>query len=191
MDMPLIESMLLSKDEEIRKLAFNYIKINYDIDFKNPIVEEDLAKIEKKMKELASKNFKIERREVSKEEALEIFKDNEYKIELINEIKGNITVFTQGDFTDLCKGPHLLYTDAIKHFKLLNIAGSDFIFNPDLIPSNIALPKLKPISFLSATNPNIIAIVSGSSVVKKSLIPLNTSFQFTSLIKVLIVLKSP
>lgn len=96
----------------------------YDIDFKNPIVEEDLAKIEKKMKELASKNFKIERREVSKEEALEIFKDNEYKIELINEIEGNITVFTQGDFTDLCKGPHLLYTDAIKHFKLLNIAGA-------------------------------------------------------------------
>ncbi|MGM9873499.1 MAG: threonine--tRNA ligase [Bacilli bacterium] len=96
----------------------------YDIDFSSPIVEEDLAKIEKKMKELADKNFKIERKEVSKKEALELFKDNEYKVELINEIEGSITIFMQGDFVDLCKGPHLLYTDAIKHFKLLNIAGA-------------------------------------------------------------------
>lgn len=103
----------------------------YDIDFKNPIVEEDLSKIEKKMKELAANNYKIERREVTKEEALEIFKDNEYKIELINEIEGPITIFSQGDFIDLCKGPHLLYTDAIKHFKLLNIAGAYWRGNSD------------------------------------------------------------
>ena len=96
----------------------------YDIDFKEPIVEADLAKIEKKMHELASKDFKIVRRSLSKDEALKIFKSNHYKVELIEGINEDITVFTQGDFTDLCRGPHLLSTGQIKHFKLLNIAGA-------------------------------------------------------------------
>ena len=97
----------------------------YDIDFGNKVlVEDDLAAIEKRMRELASKDFKIVRKEVNKEEALELFKDNPYKLELIKEINEDITVFTQGDFVDLCRGPHIMSTALIKHFKLLSIAGA-------------------------------------------------------------------
>lgn len=96
----------------------------YDIDFKEPIVEADLAKIEKKMHELASKDERIVREELPKEKALEVFKNNPYKVELIKDIDEDITTFTQGKFTDLCRGPHLLSTGQIKHFKLLNLAGA-------------------------------------------------------------------
>ncbi len=96
----------------------------YDIDFKEPISDADLINIEKKMLEIAKTNEKIIREEVNKEQALEIFKDNPYKIELINEIEGMITIFRQGDFIDLCAGPHLLSTELIRHFKLLSIAGA-------------------------------------------------------------------
>ena len=96
----------------------------YDIDFKEPIVEEDLAKIEKKMHELASKDEKIVRQVLSKKEALEVFKNNPYKIELIEGINEDITTFTQGKFVDLCRGPHIMSTGQIKHFKLLSLAGA-------------------------------------------------------------------
>ena len=96
----------------------------YDIDFKEPIVEADLAKIEKKMHELSSRDERIVREQLTKEEALERFKNNPYKIELIKEINEDITTFTQGKFTDLCRGPHLLTTGQIKYFKLLNLAGA-------------------------------------------------------------------
>ena len=97
----------------------------YDIDFQDKVlVEEDLAAIEKKMRELAGKDLRIERKQVSKEEALEIFKDNPYKLELIKEINEDITVFSQGNFVDLCRGPHIMSTGLIKHFKLLSIAGA-------------------------------------------------------------------
>ena len=96
----------------------------YDIDFKEPIVEADLAAIEKKMHELASKDERIVREELPKEKALEVFKNNPYKVELIKDINEDITTFTQGKFTDLCRGPHLLSTGQIKHFKLLNLAGA-------------------------------------------------------------------
>ena len=96
----------------------------YDIDFKEPITEADLPKIEKKMHELASKDEKIIREVLSKEEALKRFKDNPYKIELIKDINEDITIFTQGKFTDLCRGPHIMSTGQIKHFKLLNLAGA-------------------------------------------------------------------
>ena len=96
----------------------------YDIDFKEPIVEADLPKIEKKMHELASKDEKIVRQQLTKEEALKVFKDNKYKLELIEGINEDITVFTQGKFTDLCRGPHIMSTGQIKHFKLLNLAGA-------------------------------------------------------------------
>ncbi len=96
----------------------------YDIDFKEPIVEEDLAKIEKKMHELASKDERIVRQVLSKKEALEVFKNNPYKIELIEGINEDITTFTQGKFVDLCRGPHILSTGQIKHFKLLSLAGA-------------------------------------------------------------------
>ena len=97
----------------------------YDIDFQDKVlVEDDLAAIEKKMKEIASKDLRIERKLVSKDEALEIFKDNPYKLELINEINEDITVFSQGGFVDLCRGPHIMSTGLIKYFKLLPIAGA-------------------------------------------------------------------
>lgn len=104
----------------------------YDIDFKDtPISEGDLAKIEKKMKEIASKDHKIVREELTKEEALEVFKNNPYKLELINEINESITVFRQGNFVDLCRGPHLASTREIKHFKLLSLAGAYWRGNSD------------------------------------------------------------
>ena len=97
----------------------------YDIDFGSYVLkEDDLAKIEAKMKELSKENEHIVRKEVSKEEALEMFKDNPYKIELINELEGTISTYTQGDFTDLCMGPHVPSTGFIKHFKLDTIAGA-------------------------------------------------------------------
>ena len=96
----------------------------YDIDFKEPITEADLAKIEKKMHELSNKDERIVREVLSKEEALKRFEKNPYKVELIKDIDEDITIFTQGKFTDLCRGPHLLATGQIKHFKLLNLAGA-------------------------------------------------------------------
>ena len=97
----------------------------YDVDFLDQtITEADLAKIEKKMKELASKDSKIIREQLTKEQALEVFKDNHYKLELIEGINEDITIFKQGDFVDLCRGPHILSTGQIKHFKLLSLAGA-------------------------------------------------------------------
>ena len=96
----------------------------YDVDFPSPITEEDLPKIEKEMHRLAAKNEPFVREEVSKEKALELFKDNPYKIELINGIEGVITIYRQGDFFDLCAGPHIERTGKIQNFKLLSIAGA-------------------------------------------------------------------
>ena len=96
----------------------------YDIDFEEQIGEEDLRKIEKKMHELSSKDERIVREVLSKEQALERFKANPYKVELIKDIDEDITIFSQGKFTDLCRGPHLLSTGQIKYFKLLNLAGA-------------------------------------------------------------------
>ena len=118
----------------------------YDIDFKEPITDADFSKIEKKMHELASKDERIVRREVTKEEALEIFKDNPYKLELIEGINENITIFTQGNFTDLCRGPHLLSTAQIKYFKLLSLAGAYWRGNSD----NKQLTRIYGTSWYSA-----------------------------------------
>jgi len=97
----------------------------YDIDFGDDVIsDEDFAKIEKKMHELASKDEKIIRNVLSKKDALEFFKNNKYKVELIEGIDEDITTFTQGSFTDLCRGPHILSTGQIKHFKLLSLAGA-------------------------------------------------------------------
>ena len=80
----------------------------YDIDFgEDVITENDLPIIEKKMRELAGKDLRIVREELSKEDALKLFKNNPYKIELIKEIKEDITIFKQGDFVDLCRGPQI------------------------------------------------------------------------------------
>ena len=102
----------------------------YDIDFGDDVItENDLPIIEKKMKELASKDLRIVREELTKEQALEVFKNNPYKIELIEGITEDITTFKQGDFVDLCRGPHIMSTGLIKHFKLLSLAGAYFLAN--------------------------------------------------------------
>ena len=101
----------------------------YDVDPGDDkvITDSDLQAIEDRMKELASKNLVYSRREVSKKEALDIFteKGDEYKVELINELEdGTITLYSQGNFTDLCKGPHLPSTEPLKAIKLLSVAGA-------------------------------------------------------------------
>jgi len=100
----------------------------YDVDpGENIITEADLITIENKMKELASKNLTYTRRDISKKEALDFFsrKGDEYKTELISELEdGTITLYTQGNFTDLCRGPHLPTTEPLKAIKLLSVAGA-------------------------------------------------------------------
>ena len=91
------------------------------------ITENELPVIENRMKELAAKNLIFTRRDVSKKEALEIFskKGDQYKVELIGELEdGTISLYTQGNFTDLCRGPHLPSTESIKAIKLLYVAGA-------------------------------------------------------------------
>ena len=100
----------------------------YDIDFGSyEISEKDLNKIEKKILELAREKNEFIRKEVSKKEAEDYFKDKQdpYKLELIQELEdGSITFYSQGNFTDLCRGPHIPHTGFIKAVKLLNIAGA-------------------------------------------------------------------
>ena len=100
----------------------------YDIDLGDEVIkEEDLPKIEKEMKKCAKDGKKIIRYEISKEEALEQFKDDPYKIDLISRMDENDTViscYTQGDFTDLCRGPHVDNVKLLKYFKLLKVSGA-------------------------------------------------------------------
>ena len=100
----------------------------YDIDpGENTITSADFAKIEKKMAELAAKNEPVVRKDISKADALKKFGDEgqTYKCELISELEdGHITTYTQGNFTDLCRGPHLPGTGAIKAVKILSLAGA-------------------------------------------------------------------
>src|SRR6056297_3807426 len=100
----------------------------YDIDFgDDQITQEDLEKIEKKFIEMARKKSEFERREVSKNEALSFYKErgNEYKVDLIEGLEdGTITFYEQGDFTDLCRGPHIPSTGDVKAPKLLSVAGA-------------------------------------------------------------------
>ena len=100
----------------------------YDIDLGDvSLTEEDLPKIEKEMKKLVKDGKRIVRQELSKEEALEKFKDDPYKIDLISRMDEESTViscYTQGDFTDLCRGPHVETVKELKNFKLLKVSGA-------------------------------------------------------------------
>lgn len=100
----------------------------YDIDFMDhEFSEADLPKVEKKMIELARQKNEYVRKNIPKEEAIVYFKekDDEYKLELIDDLEdGNITFYTQGEFTDLCRGPHIPHTGYIKAVKLLSVAGA-------------------------------------------------------------------
>ena len=100
----------------------------YDIDLRDEVIkEEDLEKIEKEMKKISKDGKRIVRHELSKSEALEMFKDDPYKIDLINRMDEEDTViscYTQGDFTDLCRGPHVDTVKELKYFKLLKVSGA-------------------------------------------------------------------
>lgn len=100
----------------------------YDIDLGDMVLkEEDLPKIEKEMKKISKDGKRIVRREISKSDALEMFKDDPYKIDLISRMDENETViscYSQGDFTDLCRGPHIDTVKKIKFFKLLKVSGA-------------------------------------------------------------------
>ena len=98
----------------------------YDFDLPRPLTPDDLAEIESRMRKLRKANQRFERNEVSREEALEIFADNPYKVEIINELPEDATISTyrQGNFLDLCKGPHVETTKKIGPFKLQSVAGA-------------------------------------------------------------------
>ena len=98
----------------------------YDIDLGDQTIsDDDLPKIEKEMKKICKDGKRIVRHEVSKEEALEEFKNDEYKLDLINGLEdGTITTYSQGDFTDLCRGPHVETVKLCKNFKLIKHSGA-------------------------------------------------------------------
>ena len=102
----------------------------YDVDLGDiSLTEEDLANIEKEMKKISKSDKLIKRIELSKEEALEMFKDNPYKIDLISRMDENevvISAYKQDDFVDLCRGPHMPSTKSMKYFKLLKVSGAYF-----------------------------------------------------------------
>jgi len=100
----------------------------YDFDLDTAFTDEDLIKIDKKMHELSNNNFPCIRCEVTRKEAYELFKkmDEDYKLEILEDIEDDelLTSYSQGDFIDLCRGPHVPSTGKIKHFKLLSISGA-------------------------------------------------------------------
>ena len=99
----------------------------YDMDLGDKVLtEDDLGKIEKEMKKISKDGKRIVRHEISKAEALEMFKDDPYKVDLIENMGGDevISCYTQGDFTDLCRGPHVDTVKELKYFKLLKFSGA-------------------------------------------------------------------
>lgn len=107
---------------------------------------EDLPKIEERMHEIAKRNIPLEHKEVPKKEARQLYKDNKYKLELIDGIPGDVAgIATQGDFYDLCKGGHVETTGDIKHFKLTGISGSYWRADK----KNDALQRISGTAYLS------------------------------------------
>jgi len=100
----------------------------YDVDLGDQVIkEEDLPTIEREMKKISKDGKRITRYEISKDEALEIFKDDPYKIDLISRMDENenvISCYAQGDFTDLCRGPHVESVKMLRNFKLLKVSGA-------------------------------------------------------------------
>ncbi|HOV21531.1 MAG TPA: threonine--tRNA ligase [bacterium] len=97
----------------------------YDFYREKPFTPKDIEEIEKEMKKIIKENYKIERIEMNKQQAKEFLKDEPFKSELLEEIQDNIfSFYKQGEFIDLCRGPHLEYTGEVKFFKLLSIASS-------------------------------------------------------------------
>jgi threonyl-tRNA synthetase len=97
----------------------------YDFDLPRPLTMDDLPAIEAKMKEIVAAGLKFERKEVSAKEALKLFAGQPYKIELINDLGADkVSLYTQGKFTDLCRGPHVKSSKDVKAFKLTSVAGA-------------------------------------------------------------------
>ncbi|MEM4598819.1 MAG: threonine--tRNA ligase [Candidatus Diapherotrites archaeon] len=96
----------------------------YDFDVKRPFTEDDLKKIEAKMKDIIEKDHKFKKEDITKADAKKLFKDEPYKLELIEGIEGTLSIYRHGKFVDLCKGPHVESTSEIKAFKLLRVAGA-------------------------------------------------------------------
>ena len=122
----------------------------YDVDFgEHKVTEDDLAKLEKKMQELAKLNSTFVRKEISKADAINYFteKNDPYKLDLLQNLSdGSITLYTQGNFTDLCRGPHIPTTGTIKAIKLMSIAGAYWKGNE----KNKQLTRIYGISFPAA-----------------------------------------
>jgi threonyl-tRNA synthetase len=97
----------------------------YDIEVNGRITEEDLPRIEERMREIVARDLPIEREEVSKAEVERLYADNPYKLEIIGDLEdGDISIYRQGDFFDLCRGPHVPSTGRLGVFKLQNVAGA-------------------------------------------------------------------
>ncbi len=116
----------------------------YDFDKPEPFTPDDFKKIEEKMKEIIKRNLKIERLDVDRKKAVELSKEETYRIELLDEMEeGDISMYQQGDFIDLCRGPHVISTGKIKSFKLTKIAGAYWRGNQ----KNKQLQRIYGISF--------------------------------------------
>ncbi|TAL58249.1 MAG: threonine--tRNA ligase [Nanoarchaeota archaeon] len=96
----------------------------YDMDSPKPFTPDDLPKIEAEMSKIVQENLQIKRHELSKSQAKELFKNNQYKLELIDEADDPVSVYEQGEFKDLCRGPHVISTGKLKAFKLTKISGA-------------------------------------------------------------------
>ena len=108
----------------------------YDIDMA-PVSEEDFPHIEAEMQKIVKDKLPFDRQEVSKAEALEFYKNEPYKLEMIPDLAdGTISVYEQGEFTDLCRGPHLPHTGFIKAFKLMKVSGAYWRADHSQAPSS-------------------------------------------------------
>ena len=98
----------------------------YDFDVSEPFSAEDLSRIEKEMKRVVRQNHRFEREEVSRDEARDRLRDEPYKLEILDELEDDesLTFYRDGDFLDLCRGPHVLSTGQVRHYKLLSVAGA-------------------------------------------------------------------
>lgn len=102
----------------------------YDIDMQ-PVSEDDFPKIEEEIKKIVNEKLPVRRKEVSKTEALEFYKDEPYKLEMLSEMEdGTISFYEQGEFTDLCRGPHVPHTGYVKNIKLTKVSGAYWRADP-------------------------------------------------------------
>jgi threonyl-tRNA synthetase len=98
----------------------------YDVLFTKPISDKDFPAIEAEMKKIVEANYPLERKEISKDEAKAVFKNEKYKLIHAEELQGQLSIYKQGEYVDLCKGPHVASTGLVKAFKLMNISGAYF-----------------------------------------------------------------